>query len=155
MFSELRRKDRRLDNELAMELLRTSEYGVLSSIGENGYPYGVPLNHVLMGENIYFHCAKKGLKLDNIKSNDKVSYCVIGPTQLQPQEFATNYTSAIVFGNIIEVEDGVEKDRVLEEFINKFSLDYLEEGKAYIGRMKENTKVLKVVIEHITGKARK
>ena len=155
MFSELRRKDRRLDNELAMELLRTSEYGVLSSIGENGYPYGVPLNHVLMGENIYFHCAKKGLKLDNIKSNDKVSYCVIGPTQLQPQEFATNYTSAIVFGKIIEVEAGEEKDRVLLKFINKFSPEYLKEGKAYIGRMKENTKVLKIVIEHITGKARK
>ncbi len=45
MFKEMRRIDRKLDDQEAYKLLEEAQYGVLSTIGENGFPYGVPLNY--------------------------------------------------------------------------------------------------------------
>ena len=57
MFREIRRKDRILDNELAIRLLEEAEYGFLAMSGINGYGYGIPINYVKEGDSIYFHCA--------------------------------------------------------------------------------------------------
>ena len=50
MFREIRRKDRILDNELAIRLLEEAEYGFLAMSGINGYGYGIPINYVKEGE---------------------------------------------------------------------------------------------------------
>ena len=75
MFKEMRRKERSIDNQQAIELLKKGQYGVLSTVGENGYAYGIPLNYAYHEGNIYFHCAAEGSKLDNIAYNNKVSFC--------------------------------------------------------------------------------
>lgn len=74
MFKEMRRKECSIQNEQAIKLLEDCKYGVLSTVGENGYAYGVPLNYVYHKGNIYFHCAGEGNKLDNIMFNNKVSF---------------------------------------------------------------------------------
>ncbi len=154
MFREMRRKDRELKKDEAIEILKRNDYGVLSTIGENGYPYGVPVNFVFLNNSIYFHCATEGHKLDNILYNGKVSFCVVGETAILPEKFSTNFESAIVFGRAEEVFDD-EKGTALIEILNKYSSDYIEEGKEYIKKASKFTKVIKINIEHISGKARR
>ncbi|NLW24419.1 MAG: pyridoxamine 5'-phosphate oxidase family protein [Clostridia bacterium] len=154
MFREMRRKDRELGKEEIFEILKKGEYGIFSTISQNGYPYGLPVNYVYTNGSIYFHCAVEGHKLDNIKNNDKVSFCVVGPTQILPDKFSTKYESVIVFGRAIEVS-GDEKNRALLELINKYSPDYIEQGKEYIQKKNKDSKVIKIKTEHITGKGRR
>lgn len=153
MIREIRRKDRELKNEEAIEILDQNTYGVLSTVGENGYPYGVPVNYIYINGSVYFHCAVEGHKLHNIKNNDKVSFCVVGQTQILPDKFSTKYESVIVFGKAIEVSDD-EKNMALLEILKKYSPDYIEQGKEYIQRSGKATRVIKISIEHISGKAK-
>lgn len=154
MIREMRRKDRELKKEEAMEILDKTTYGILSTISEDGYPYGVPVNHIYFNDSIYFHCAVEGHKLDNIKNNDKVSFCVVGEAEVLPDKFSTKYESAIVFGRAMEVSDE-EKNRAFLEILNKFTPDYIEEGKEYIEKRSNASKVIKICIEHISGKGRR
>ncbi|MFL0197848.1 pyridoxamine 5'-phosphate oxidase family protein [Clostridium sp. WILCCON 0269] len=73
-----------------MEILINGEYGVLATNGEDGYNYATALNYVYINDKIYFHCATEGHKLDNIKVNNKVSFCVVGKTQVVPNKFTSN-----------------------------------------------------------------
>lgn len=154
MFREMRRKDRELKNNEVIEILKNSDYGILSTVSQNGYPYGVPVSFVFINNSIYFHSATEGHKSDNILNNSKVSFCVVGQTCILPDKFSTNYESVVVFGRAVEVIED-EKDTTLLEMINKYSPDYMEEGKEYIKNASIRTKVIKINIEHISGKARR
>ncbi|WP_143317752.1 pyridoxamine 5'-phosphate oxidase family protein [Clostridium sp. HBUAS56017] len=154
MFREMRRKDRELKNDEIIEVLKNTSYGILSTISENGYPYGVPISYVFFNDSIYFHCATKGHKLDNILNNDKVSFCVVDSIYVLPEEFSTKYESIVVFGKAIEVLDD-EKNMALLETLNKYSPDFIEQGKEYIIKAGKATKVIKITIDHISGKARR
>jgi len=154
MFKEMRRNDRSIDTENAIKLLELAQYGVLSTVGENGYAYGVPLNYAYHEGSIYFHCAVEGSKLDNILYNNRVSFCVVGDSESIPDKFSYRYESAIVFGQSLEVFDQ-EKEDALLAIIQKYSGDFMEKGMDYIKKGSAQTKVLKINIEHITGKARR
>ncbi|HJL70970.1 MAG TPA: pyridoxamine 5'-phosphate oxidase family protein, partial [Anaerolineales bacterium] len=104
-MNKLRRKDRAITEEEAKALLNKAEYGVLSTVAENGKPYGVPLNFCIVDHSIYFHCAVEGQKIDNIKQNKSVSFCTIGNTEILPDKFSTKYESVIVSGEVEEVFD--------------------------------------------------
>jgi uncharacterized protein len=153
MHRNLRRKDREISVELATKLFSEGEYGFLCTADNNGQPYGIPLNYVYKNTFLYFHCALEGHKLENIEANKKVSFCVVGRTKTLPDKFATQYESALAFGTASEVF-GSEKQDVLLSFLGKYSLGFLEEGKAYIEKMNEKARVIKINIDHITGKAR-
>ena len=152
MFREIIRKDRELSNDDAMQILKNNTYGILSTISENGYPYGVPISYIFYNNSIYFHSATKGHKIDNILNNDKVSFCVVGKTQVLPDKFSSKYESVIAFGIASEVNN-IEKNICLTEMLNKYSKDYIEKGKEYIQREGGVTKVMKINIEHISAKA--
>lgn len=154
MFKEMRKKDRSIDIDESINILKSGQYGVLSTVGENGYAYGVPLNYTYFNGGIYFHCAREGSKLDNILHNDKVSFCVVGSTEPMPEKFSYRYESTIVFGSAAEVFDE-EKESALVELIKKYSADFLEKGIEYVKKDASKTKVIKISIEHISGKARK
>lgn len=154
MFKEMRRKDRQIGTEAALEVLKNGEYGVLSIVGQNGYAYGIPLSYTYSDNKIYFHCAKEGTKLDNIKSNNKVSFCVVGKTEVLPCKFSTNYESVIVFGEAIEIE-GEEKKKGLMDIVKKYSPGFTTEGEKYLEASAHETKVVRIDIKHLTGKARK
>lgn len=153
MFKEMRKKDREVLGEDIEKILTNGEYGVLATVGENGYPYTVPLSYVYQDNSIYFHCAKEGHKLDNIEKNHKVSFCVVTDTEVLPGKFSTNYKSIIAFGEAKELT-GVLKRDILFEFIEKYSQSFIEEGKRYIERAQDSAKIVEIKIEHITGKSR-
>lgn len=47
------------------------------------------------------------------------------------------------------------KETILIQIINKYSKEFLEEGKKYIEKGKNSTKVIRIEINYVTGKARK
>lgn len=153
MFRKMRRADRQIVKEEAEQILKEAEYGTLGTICENGYPYAVPLSFVYLGECIYFHCATTGHKLDNIVRDNKVSFCTVTDTQVQPSAFSTKYKSVVVFGSAsIASED--EKRIALLGLINKYSPGFLEKGKQYISQSLHETKIVKIEIAYMSGKAK-
>jgi hypothetical protein len=151
---ELRRKDRAITNDEAIAILNKAEYGVLSTITPDGKPYGVPLNFCYLDHSIYFHCAIEGQKIDNIEKNKSVSFCTVGKTEIMPDKFGTKYESVIVSGQIEEVFN-VNKQIALEGLLKKYSSNYFNKGLEYIETLKEKTRVFKIYIIHLSGKARK
>jgi nitroimidazol reductase NimA-like FMN-containing flavoprotein (pyridoxamine 5'-phosphate oxidase superfamily) len=151
---ELRRKDRAITDDEAMAILNKAEYGVLSTVSPDGKPYGVPLNFCIIDRCIYFHCAIEGQKIDNIESNKSVSFCAVGKTEILPDKFGTNYESAIVSGEIEEIV-GDHKQMALEGLLKKYSQNYFEKGLEYIETLNAKTRVFKIGIKQLTGKARR
>ena len=153
-MNELRRKDRAITQEEAITLLNKGEYGILSTVSENGEPYGIPLSYCFIDSSIYLHCAVEGKKLEHFKHNKSVSFCVVGSTEILQNKFSTKYESAVVSGKIEEVFDDY-KQIGLEGLLNKYSPNFLDEGIMYIERTAEKTKVFRISIANLTGKARK
>lgn len=155
MFKEMRKAERKLSAEETEEILIRCQYGILSTTGEDGYPYGTPVNFVFLNQNIYFHCAKDaGQKLENIRYNPKVCFTAVGETELLPEKFSTRYESAVVYGTAKEAEGEIKKE-ALTALIDKYSSEYKEAGLAYIERAFDKVAVYEITPVQITGKARR
>jgi len=155
MSHEIRRKDRELPEDEAYAILRKGGDGVLATMGEDGYPYAVPMNHVLEGGALYLHSAMEGHKLDNLAFCDLVSYCVVSARAVVPAELSTNYRSAVVFGRAVHVTEPEEKRRGLMALLHRFAPNHMENGLKELERDFDRTAVLRIDIHRITGKARK
>ena len=155
MFKEIKRNDRALPEEEMFDIMNRVEYGVLSTIGDDNYPYGVPVNFVFFEDHIYFHCALQGHKLENIDHNSKVSFCVVADVSLLPDKFSTKYRSVISFGTASEVTDPVKRKQVFVKILKKFSRDFMEEGMRYIEASGAMTKLYQIEVSHMTAKGRK
>lgn len=153
-MKSIRRSDREITPQEAREILGNAEYGVLSTVGTDGQPYGVPLSYVFRNGSIFFHCAPGGHKLDNIEHNAKVSFCAVGKTKVLPEKFGTEYESAVIFGTASEVS-GVERHDALLWLLEKYCPNFFEEGKQYIEQKDRMTRVFKIEVDNISGKARR
>jgi nitroimidazol reductase NimA-like FMN-containing flavoprotein (pyridoxamine 5'-phosphate oxidase superfamily) len=153
MFREIRLKENALDDKETIEIIKKGSFGVLSTIGEDGFPYGVPLNYTYFDNCICFHCAQKGHKIENIDVNNKVSFCVVTKSDVLANEFDTDYESAIAFGKATVVADDSEKKDILLSVLNKYSSEYIKAGNNYMKKYWDETKVVKIKIEHSSGKA--
>jgi len=150
----VRRQDRTIDRDEAIRLLSECEHGILATVAADGQPYAVPLSYVFHDQCIYFHCATEGHKLDNIRANPAVSFCVVGKTRTLPGEFATEYESAVAFGTAREIEDE-EKREALVKLLKKYSPDFMASGQKCITGKLDKTRVVRIDVEHISGKARR
>lgn len=154
-MKKMRRTDRMLSNKEAMDVLREGEYGILSTVDGEGQPYGVPVNYVVKDNSVYFHATNEGgYKYDNILNDEKVSFTVVIDAKVLSDQFASLYRSAIVFGKAHIVGDEQERLSVFNEFLNKYSPDYIAEGKKYLEKAKAKAVVLKISIDTVTGKGR-
>jgi len=156
MFQEMRRQDRQLTTEETTEIMKSGSYGILSLNGQSSddYAYGIPMNYVYENNCIYVHCAMEGKKLTHTQNNNKVSFCVVGMANVLPEKFSTQYSSVIAFGQS-HLIDGEEKTAALLALIDKYSADFKEKGELYVKNAQDQTLVIKIDIDHITGKARK
>lgn len=154
MQRPVRREDREIGIDDAAKLMASGTYGVLATVGNDSQPYTTPLSYVYAGDCIYFHCAPEGLKLDNIRLNPAVSFCVVGHTRILPHQFATEYESAIAFGTANEIFDGEKMDALLK-ILEKYSPEFIAQGKKYIAGLIDKTTVVRINIKQMTGKARR
>ncbi len=153
MFREMRRKKQAISMEESAEVLMRGTSGVLALLGDDGYPYAVPISYVYDGAHIYFHCAKAGHKLDAIKRDSKASFCVIDKDEVIPEKYTSYYRSVIVFGTIRVIQDEQEK----REAIEKLALKYVPEDtaahrKSAIDQEWGPLCMLEMMIDHLTGK---
>ena len=153
MFRKMRRFKQQLSEEECIEVLKNEPRGVLSLIGEDGYPYGMPINQWYCEEDgkIYFHGAREGHKIDAIKANGKASFCVYDKGYRKPGDWALNIKSVIVFGEIKLVEDEKTTIKICSHLVEKFTDDneYLaKELKNNLARVQ----CLELTPVHMTGK---
>ena len=153
MFREMRRKKQQLSEAECLSVIERNTAGVLAVSGDEGYPYAVPLSYVYLDGAIYFHSAKSGHKLDAIRQNDKVSFCIIDQDQVIPEKYTTYYRSVIVFGRAVILEDAEEILSAIEKLAVKYHpTDTPENRDAAIGRELHALAMVKIEIAHITGK---
>lgn len=151
---DIRRSDRAQSESTAVEILKKGSYGVLSTVGADGYPYGVPVNYVYDDGKIYFHCAKnEGHKQENMRFSGKVSFTVVTKSDVISEKFTTGYESAIAFGIASKIV--TDKEKALRLLVKKYSPDFINEGESYIKGGFERTDVFAVEIERLTAKANK
>ena len=152
MFREMRRKKQLLSEAESAEILKTHTSGVLGVTGDNGYPYTVPLSFAYKDNKLFFHCAKTGHKIDAIKRNDKVTFCVIDKDEVIQETFTTHFRSVIVFGRARILTEDSERQSALDCLVRKYSPDFVQEGQGEIERDWNKVCVVEVKIEHLTGK---
>ncbi|MDO5759954.1 MAG: pyridoxamine 5'-phosphate oxidase family protein [Bacteroidota bacterium] len=153
--TNIRRQDRLLDEKRALELLRNSEYGVLSLVDEDKTPYGIPLNYVFDEKNsIYIHCAPVGKKLNIIRENNKVSFCIVGKINLVPDKFTTEYESIILEGTAHLNLSEQERKRALVLLVEKLSPQYKEIGLKYIEKSFARTEIIRLDFAKYSGKSK-
>lgn len=153
MFRELIRKNKKLTLKECVEVLNSEKRGVLSVIGDDDYPYGMPMNHFYNEEDgkIYFHCGNIGHRLDALKKNNKVSFCTYDEGYCKPDQWALNIKSVIVFGRMEIVDEPEKIIDITTKLSHKFTQDeaYI---RAEIAQHAHRTLLLELTPEHICGK---
>ena len=153
MFRDLLRKKQQLSLEDCLQILKQETPGVLSVLGDDDYPYGMPMNHWYNEEDgkIYFHCGKTGHRLDALKKLDKVSFCTYDNGCRNDDEWALHVKSVIVFGRIKIIDDMEKIVDITTKLSYKFTQD-AEYIQSEIRNYKHQTLLLELTPEHISGK---
>ena len=150
----MRRKDREMSKEFALALADKCAYAVMATVSPDGSPYCVPLSFAREGEWLYFHCAKEGHKIDNLKHRNKVCVSCVGDMNILSEEYSVIYESAVIFGTAHEVTDRDEMVRALaticQRYVSENMKEFDDKVKSDIGR----TGVWKIHIDEISGKER-
>ena len=154
MFRELVRKNKALSMDECASILKEEKRGVLSVLGDDDYPYGMPMNHFYneADGNIYFHCGNVGHRLEALKKHDKVSFCTYDKGYTEEGQWALNIKSVIAFGKIEFVDDEELFSDVISRFCRKFTNDeeYISNEIKVHGH---RTLLMRLKVEHICGKA--
>lgn len=152
MFREMRRFKQKLTSEECEKILEHGKTGVLAVIGDDGYPYTVPINYYYTSGRIYLHCAKAGHKLDAIKNEPKVSFCVVDRDDIFQEKYTTLYRSVVVFGKAEILTDESEMRTSVTALAEKYCPDFLDGIPTEVEREFDILCMIKINIEHMSGK---
>lgn len=148
----MRRSRQQLSQEEAVAILEGATSGVLSLLGDGGYPYGVPISYVYHDGHIYMHTALKGHKVDAIRACGKASFTVVAADNVHPEEYTTYFRSVICFGKVSVIDDPAAKMAATQMLGRRYS-PHDEEGLAReIMKSGRAMLMLDFAIEHMTGK---
>ena len=151
MFRKMRRLGQELTKEECEEILTKEPRGVLALLGDDDYPYAIPMSHVYVDGKIYFHGAHEGHKIDAVKRHSKASFCVMDMGVKAEDSWWYTFKSVIVFGRIRTLDGRDEKIDKLTHLGDKFFPTH-EETVDEINRLLDRTEVFEITIEHMTGK---
>ncbi len=152
MFRKMRRFKQAVSEDECKNILKAEKRGVLSLVGDDGYPYGVPINFYYdQDENkLYFHSSKEGHKIDAIKNCGKACFTVWNTGFKKDGDWAWNVTSVIAFGRA-ELESGA----AVMDKLRKLALKYYptaEEVNAEMAKDSDRVQMIALNIESLTGK---
>lgn len=149
----MRRANQALDAATCEAVLRRGRTGVLAVTGEDGWPYAVPLNYVYAGGTLWLHCATEGHKVEAIRREPRVSFCVVDQDMVLPERFSTAYRSVIVFGTARIVQEDAARRAAIQALTDKYCPDVPREAcEAFIAKHEAHTLVLALTPTRITGK---
>ncbi len=153
MFREMRLKKQEMEESEMIFLLESATNGVLAVSGDDGYPYAVPLSYGYLDGKIYFHSTSgNSHKMDAIRRNPKVSFCIVTKDAILPAEFNTLYQSVIAFGQARILTEPSDIEKGIMTITKKYSGEYLEQGKAYAQKRTGDFLVVEIAVTHMTGK---
>ena len=151
-FRQMRRKRQQLSNEESIAILEKATAGTLALLGDDDYPYAVPISYVYHEGKLYFHSALAGHKVDAIRKCDKASFCVIDQDDVQPKKYTTFFRSVIVFGRIRIIEDEQERLETARMLGNRYNPNDDESLQKEIESGFSRMLMIRFDIEHLTGK---
>ena len=151
-FRPMRRKRQELAQEESITILQKATSGTLALLGDNGYPYAVPISYVYHEGKLYFHSAVEGHKVDAIRQCDKASFCVIDQDNVKPAEYTTYFRSVIAFGRIRIVVDEAEKLTIARILGNRYNPNQEEALQKELEHGLARMLAIRLDIEHLTGK---
>ena len=151
-FREMRRKRQQLSEVESIGILQKATAGTLALLGDNDYPYAVPISYVYHERKLYFHSALAGHKVDAIRNCDKASFCVIDKDDVQPERYTTFFRSVIVFGRIHIIEDEQEKQETARLLGNRYNPDQEEALQKELEKGLARMVMIRFDMEHLTGK---
>ncbi|MDD7363043.1 MAG: pyridoxamine 5'-phosphate oxidase family protein [Peptoniphilus sp.] len=151
MFRDMTRAEQKMSDGALRELLKKETWGVLSLTEVGGYPYGVPVNYAYEGGKIYFHGTTSGHKWDAMQKNNRVSFTVVGESEIVEEEYTTAYASAILFGRV-SVLEGEERKKALRFMTDRLAPSVDREMNAKTAENCGKAAVFSIDIEHASGK---
>ena len=151
-FREMRRKAQQLSEQECICILQRATSGTLAVLGDNGYPYAVPISYVYSDGKIYFHSALNGHKIDAIRNCDKASFCVIDQDDVKPEKYTTFFRSVIAFGRVHIIEDETEKLEAIKLLGNRYNPNNDKSLHSEIENGLSRMLAIRLDIEHLTGK---
>ncbi len=151
-FRVMRRKRQQLSEEQSVEVLKRATAGTLAVLGDNGYPYAVPLSFVYADGRIYFHSAMSGHKVDAVRRCDKASFCVIDRDDVKPEQYTTFFRSVIAFGRIHIIDDPEERLAAARLLGDRYNPGDEEALQKELEKSLAHMLVIRLDIEHLTGK---
>ena len=151
-FRAMRRKRQQLTEEKSIGILQKSTAGTLALLGDNGYPYAVPISYVYADGKLYFHSALSGHKIDAIRNSDKASFCVIDQDEVHPEKYTTYFRSVIAFGRIHIIEDEQEKLATARLLGDRYNPNQEEALQKEMEKGLSRMVMIRFDIEHLTGK---
>lgn len=154
-FRPMRRKRQELAQEESITILQKATSGTLALLGDNGYPYAVPISYVYHEGKLYFHSAVEGHKVDAIRQCDKASFCVIEQNEVHPEKYTTFFRSVIAFGKIHIIEDEAEKLQMARMLGNRYNPNQDEALQKELENGLARMLMIRFDIEHLTGKEAK
>ena len=152
MPREMRRKKQELSQSECIAILERGTSGVLAVLGDDGFPYAVPLSYVCDEGRLLFHCAPAGHKLDAIERCAKASFCVVDKDDVVAAEYTTYFRSVIAFGRARIIRDEADRRQALELLAAKYTPDDEEGRLQEVDKLIGRTCMVELSIEHLSGK---
>ena len=146
----MRRKDRERDREFGLKVIDECEYGTVAIQGEQ--PYCLPLSLVRIGEELYFHCALEGKKINLLRQNSTVWVSFVGENITATDDFTTYFRSAMVKGTACQVTDEQEKVAALRALCEKLTPGHMPAFDREVARSFAVTGIWKIHMDEITAK---
>lgn len=153
----MRRNDRAQGRDFSLALIDRCIHGVMALSTGEAVPYCLPLSFVRVGDELYFHCAREGRKVDLLRRFPQVCVTFVGndqPAFVPPAMYTTYFQSAIVTGTACEITDPSEKTEALRALCQKVTPEHMEGFAAAMEKSLAVTAVWKIHIEEIAGKAK-
>ncbi|MBJ2356928.1 MAG: pyridoxamine 5'-phosphate oxidase family protein [Sphaerochaeta sp.] len=154
MFRAMRRAKQQLNDEETMAILEAGSYGTLACLGDDAYPYAIPLNYVYLDNRLYMHSAKQGHKVDAIANHKKVSFTVVGQDRIVSKEYTTYFSSVIAFGKA-RLAEGDEYTRAFTALTDKYASDRPKQERIEQIRGCSQAIIIAIDIDHLSGKQAK